>query len=102
MTTQNEKMEEVLSRPTITPDELHRLGVLPLSRNGIYEACRNGELDHMRFGKKISPSRTRRCAEDSAWGARDKCPDQMRRGPRPLRPCATLAKLISVEQRSSN
>jgi hypothetical protein len=54
MTTQNEKMEEVLSRPTITPDELHRLGVLPLSRNGIYEACRNGELDHMRFGKKIA------------------------------------------------
>jgi hypothetical protein len=46
------EIEELLDRPTITPDELLRAGILPLSRNGIYEAIKRGELDAIAFGKK--------------------------------------------------
>jgi len=43
---------ELLSRPAITPDELHQSKVLPLTRNGVYEAIKRGELDVLTFGKK--------------------------------------------------
>lgn len=49
--TKNE-IAELFARPTITPEELLRSGVLPLSRNGIYEAIRRREIDVLEFGKK--------------------------------------------------
>ena len=42
----------LFAKPTITPDELLRSGVLPLSCNGIYDAIRRGEIDVASFGKK--------------------------------------------------
>jgi hypothetical protein len=42
----------LLRKPTITPDELHRSGILPLSRNGIYDAISRGEIDVVEFGRK--------------------------------------------------
>jgi hypothetical protein len=50
-------MQEIvaaLSRPTISPDKLHQLGVLPASRNGIYDACARGEIECFRVGRKIA------------------------------------------------
>jgi hypothetical protein len=46
------EVEELLSRPTITPDELHRSGVLPVGRNGIYDAIRRGDLTVIEIGRK--------------------------------------------------
>jgi hypothetical protein len=46
------EIEELLSRPTITPEQLLRSGILPLSRNGVYEAIRRGEIAALAFGKK--------------------------------------------------
>lgn len=48
----NEEIRELLARPTITPDELFQSGVLPLSRNGIYEAINRGEIEVLPLGKK--------------------------------------------------
>jgi excisionase family DNA binding protein len=45
------KVETLLARPTITPDEL--AVVLRISRNGAYDAVRRGEVDSFRVGKKI-------------------------------------------------
>ncbi len=45
------EIDELLSRPTITPEET--LQVLPLSRNGLYEALRRGDISSIRIGKKI-------------------------------------------------
>jgi len=42
-----------LARPSITPDELFKAGVMPLSRNLIYAACNSGEIDCIRIGRKI-------------------------------------------------
>jgi hypothetical protein len=44
-------VNEILSRPAMTP--LDALKVLPLSRNGLYEAIRRGEIKTVRLGKKI-------------------------------------------------
>jgi hypothetical protein len=44
---------EILQRPGISPEELYRLNVMPVSRNGIYEACKRGEIENFRMGKKI-------------------------------------------------
>jgi hypothetical protein len=49
--TQQETIE-LLGRLTITPDELHRSGILPLSRNGIYDAIKRGDIDVIEIGKK--------------------------------------------------
>jgi hypothetical protein len=46
------EIETLFAKPTITPDELLRSGVLPLTRNGIYEAIRRREIDVLEFGKK--------------------------------------------------
>ena len=35
-----EKVREALSKPSISPDELLALRIVPAGRNGIYEACR--------------------------------------------------------------
>jgi hypothetical protein len=48
----SQEIRELLGRPTITPDELYRSRVLPLTRNGIYDAIRRGELEVLEFGKK--------------------------------------------------
>jgi hypothetical protein len=45
------QVDELLGRPTITPDQA--LQVLPLSRNGLYEALRRGDITSIRIGKKI-------------------------------------------------
>lgn len=47
-----QEIDELLARPTITPDELLRSKILPLSRNGIYEAIKRGDLQAMEIGKK--------------------------------------------------
>ena len=44
---------ETLNEPTISPKQLHEAKVLPLSLNGIYEACKAGEIENFRCGKKI-------------------------------------------------
>jgi len=48
----SKEIRALLARPTITPDELFQSGVLPLSRNGVYEAIRRGEIDVIPFGRK--------------------------------------------------
>ena len=50
----SEAVMEALKKPTISPDELHSLKVLPLSRGGIYDACNRGEIECVRYGKKIA------------------------------------------------
>ena len=47
------KSAAVLNRPTISPDELHSSGLLPISLNLIYDACNRGEIECVRFGKRI-------------------------------------------------
>jgi hypothetical protein len=42
-----------LHRPGISPDELYRLKVMPVSRNAIYDACNRGDIECFRVGKKI-------------------------------------------------
>jgi hypothetical protein len=42
----------LLGRLTITPDELFKSRILPLSRNGIYEAIKRGDIDVMDIGRK--------------------------------------------------
>ena len=49
--TQDEILQ-LFSKPTITPEELLRSGVLPLSRYGIYNAIKNKEIAALEFGKK--------------------------------------------------
>lgn len=46
------EIEELLAKPTITPDELLRSGIFPLSRNGVYEAIKRGDFEVIAFGKK--------------------------------------------------
>jgi len=48
-----DEIAEALKMPTISPEALHRLGVLPLCRSGVYAACRSGELESVRFGRKV-------------------------------------------------
>ena len=43
----------ILSQPSISPEELHASGLIPVGRNGIYNACNNGEIECFRRGKKI-------------------------------------------------
>jgi hypothetical protein len=44
---------EFLNRPAISPEELYRLNLMPVSRNGIYDACNRGEIECFRLGRKI-------------------------------------------------
>jgi hypothetical protein len=48
-----DEVRRVLSRPGISPDDLHRLQILPLSRGSIYDACNRGDIDCFKAGKKI-------------------------------------------------
>lgn len=47
-----QEIQALLENPTITPDQLLKAKILPLSRNGIYEAIRRGDLDVIHIGKK--------------------------------------------------
>jgi hypothetical protein len=47
------KINELLAKPTITPQQLYESGLLQSSRNTVYAACRDGTVDVMRVGKKI-------------------------------------------------
>lgn len=47
-----QEIDALLARPTITPDELFQSKILPLSRNGIYEAIKRGDLSAIDLGKK--------------------------------------------------
>jgi hypothetical protein len=42
----------LLARPTISPDELFRSGIFPLSKNGIYKAIERHEIELAEFGRK--------------------------------------------------
>lgn len=44
-------LEKWWEKPCLTVDEATK--VLPLSRSGIYEACRRNELPHLRFGSRV-------------------------------------------------
>lgn len=46
------EIKELLSRPTITPAELIASGILPLKRNGIYDAIKRGEISVVSLGRK--------------------------------------------------
>jgi len=46
------EISELLERPTITPDQLLKSKILPLSRNGIYDAILRGEIDVITIGRK--------------------------------------------------
>ena len=46
------EVRELLAKPTISPDELFRSRIFPLSRNGVYEAIKRGDLAVIAFGKK--------------------------------------------------
>ena len=63
------EIRTLLAKPTITPDQLYRSGVLPLSRNGVYEAIRRKEIDVLEIGRKkavITASLRRRLGIESA------------------------------------
>jgi hypothetical protein len=47
-----QEIERLLSQPTITPDQLAASRILPISRNGIYEAIKRGELQVVSIGRK--------------------------------------------------
>ena len=47
------QIRAALLRPGISPDELYELGILPVGRNSIYDACNKGEIECFRIGKKI-------------------------------------------------
>lgn len=53
MKRENRVDASVLDKPTTTPEELYELGVLPLGRNGIYDAIARGELEAFRIGRAI-------------------------------------------------
>jgi hypothetical protein len=51
MAFEKDEIVEILARPAITPAEA--LKVIPLSRNGLYEAIRRGDIATIKIGKKI-------------------------------------------------
>jgi excisionase family DNA binding protein len=48
---EKDEIRQILERPAITPADA--LKVLPISRNGLYEAIRRGEIKSVKLGKKI-------------------------------------------------
>lgn len=48
-----EAAKSPLQRPGISPDELFKLRLMPVSRNSIYDACKSGDIECFRVGKKI-------------------------------------------------
>jgi hypothetical protein len=48
-----DEVKDLLTKPTITPEELYLSGVLHTSRNKVYEAVANKVVASFRVGKKI-------------------------------------------------
>jgi hypothetical protein len=46
------EIRELLSRPTITPAELIASRILPLKRNGIYDAIKRGDIEVINLGHR--------------------------------------------------
>jgi hypothetical protein len=44
--------EELLSRLTISPDDLLRSGAVTCGRNALYQALKAGEIESFRIGKR--------------------------------------------------
>jgi hypothetical protein len=53
MPSAKDKQAKLLSKPAVSPQELHKSETVPISLNGIYEACKSGEIESFRIGKKI-------------------------------------------------
>jgi hypothetical protein len=49
----DDEIKRLLSRPGISPDELLSSKLIPISRNGLYEALSRGDIESFRIGKKI-------------------------------------------------
>jgi hypothetical protein len=47
------EVNKLLEKPSLTPEELYRSGVLHTSRNGTYEIIARGDVESFRVGKKI-------------------------------------------------
>jgi excisionase family DNA binding protein len=47
-----QEIDELLSKPAITADQLLQSKLLPIGRNTIYDAISSGELASMKVGKK--------------------------------------------------
>jgi hypothetical protein len=47
-----QEIEDLLSKPAITPDQLLQSKILPIGKNTIYAAISSGELASMKVGKK--------------------------------------------------
>lgn len=45
------EVDQLLARPTLTVADA--LKIIPLSRNGLYEAIRRGDIATVKMGKKI-------------------------------------------------
>jgi len=48
-----EDQARILAQASISPEQLLRSGLLPLSRGSIYEACASGEIECFKIGKRI-------------------------------------------------
>ena len=46
------EIEALLASPTISPEQLYLARILPLSRNGVYEAIKRGEIEAVEYGRK--------------------------------------------------
>ncbi|HYI30320.1 MAG TPA: hypothetical protein VD863_20970 [Bradyrhizobium sp.] len=46
-----ERITELLSRPSLTPEQTRE--IIPLSRNGIYDAIKRGDIEVIRMGRRI-------------------------------------------------
>ena len=49
----SEEIAEAMKLPTITPEALHALGIMQVSRGRLYRACKAGEIECIRIGRKI-------------------------------------------------
>jgi hypothetical protein len=47
-----DSVTRLLANPTISPEQLYLARILPLSRNGIYEAIKRGEIEAIGYGRK--------------------------------------------------
>ena len=46
-------IDALRNRPGISPDQLLEAQVMPLTRNGLYDALQRGEIESFRLGKRI-------------------------------------------------
>ena len=68
------EIDELLAKPTISPDELYRSGIFPLTRYGIYEAIKRKDFEVLEFGKKkaiLTASIRRKLGMDGRTAERD-------------------------------